>query len=89
MDHTKIWHVDVYIGEHDGRTHAEARLRPSDAVSLTAKGEARLNPKDADVPEIGDELAVARALADLSHRLLDSAADDIEGATHKPVHLTS
>jgi Rv2632c-like len=39
------------------------------------------------VPEIGDELTVARAMSELAHRLLDSAAADIEGITHRPVHL--
>jgi hypothetical protein len=41
------------------------------------------------VPEIGDELATARALADLAYKLLDATAADIEQFTHRPVHLTS
>jgi uncharacterized protein DUF1876 len=41
------------------------------------------------VPEIGDELAVSRALADLAHQLLDAAAGDIEAITHRPAHLSS
>jgi hypothetical protein len=52
------------------------------------RGEASLNPVEQDVPEIGDELAVARALRDLAHKLLDAAADDLEGVTHEHVHLT-
>ncbi|WP_369794419.1 dsRBD fold-containing protein [Kutzneria sp. 744] len=39
------------------------------------------------MPEIGDELAVARALADLSHQLLDAAVQDVEGITHRPAHF--
>jgi hypothetical protein len=39
------------------------------------------------VPEIGDELATARALADLAYQLLDVTAGDIEQFTHRPVHL--
>jgi hypothetical protein len=39
------------------------------------------------VPEIGDELAAARALSELSHNLLDAAAADIEKITHRPAHL--
>ncbi len=87
MAEAKNWHVDVYIGEHEGETHAEARLRPEENVTLTGKGNARLNPIDRDVPEIGDELAVARALSDLAHKLLHAAADDIEGMTHERVRL--
>jgi hypothetical protein len=33
------------------------------------------------VAEIGDELAVARALSDLAHHLLHAAASDIEQIT--------
>lgn len=85
---TKTWRVDIFIGEHDEKTQAEARLSVDDRVSLSGRGTARLNPTDADVPEIGDELAVARALSDLAHRLLDAAAEDIEDATHAPARLT-
>jgi hypothetical protein len=87
MNTTKTWHIDVYIGEHEGETHAEARLRPGENVTLTGTGNARLNPADRDVPEIGDELATARALSDLAHRLLHAAAGDIEALTHERAHL--
>jgi hypothetical protein len=39
------------------------------------------------VPEIGDEIAVARALSDLGHRLLDAAAGDLEQVNRAPAHL--
>lgn len=81
---TRTWSVDILIGERDGRTGARARLHTADPTSLEATGTARLNPKDQDVPEIGEELAVARALSALSHRLLDAAIGDIEGITHAP-----
>jgi len=89
MNATKTWHVDIYIGEHEGQTHAEARLRPDEETTLTATGTARLNPTDRDVPEIGDELATARALSDLANRLLHAAAEDIESITHERAHLHS
>jgi hypothetical protein len=38
------------------------------------------------VPKIGDELAVARALSELSHLLLDVAARDIEQSSGEPAH---
>ena len=88
MSTTKTWHVDLFIGERDGLTHAEARSRPDETVTLTGTGTARLNPADRDVPEIGDELAVARALSDLAHRLLHAAAEDIESLTHERVHIS-
>jgi hypothetical protein len=85
MTATKTWHVEIYIGEREGQTHAEARLRPEENVTVTGTGTARLNPTDRDVPEIGDELATARALSDLAHRLLHIAAEDIEDITHEKV----
>ncbi|MGH8826060.1 MAG: dsRBD fold-containing protein [Jiangellaceae bacterium] len=87
MAHTTRWTVDIFISEDEGGTRAEAWLHTGSATHLSATGDARLNPHDADVPEIGAELAVARALAALSNRLLHTAADDIEAVTHEPVHL--
>lgn len=83
---TKTWRIDVVIDEHDGRTHATARLHTSDTDYLVGVGHADRNPSDQDVPEIGDELAVARALADLSRRLLKVTKVDIEQATGQPAH---
>lgn len=87
MTATKRWNVDVYIDEHEDTTRAEARLRTRDDTQLTGVGTAHRNPSDVDVPEIGDELAVARALGELSRKLLRTAAEDIEDVTHQPVHL--
>jgi hypothetical protein len=87
MHETKRWNIIVDIDEHDGRTRAVARLEADDPDHMVGVGTARLNPSDRDVPQIGDELAVARALSELSHRLLHAAAEDIEGITHQPAHL--
>ena len=46
------------------------------------------NPADPAQPQIGEEIAAARALSDLVHQLLDKAAAEIEDVTHKPAHLT-
>lgn len=81
------WSVDIYLNEADGETHAEARLATRATEGLRGRGVARCNPADWDVPEIGAELAAARALSDLSHRLLDMAAADIEAVTHEHVRL--
>jgi hypothetical protein len=87
MAMVKRWSVDVFIDEADGRTYAEARLHTNDNTHLVGVGRARLNPADEDIPEIGDELAAARALTDLGHRLLLTAAADIAAVTDKPVRL--
>ncbi|OXM67513.1 MULTISPECIES: DUF1876 domain-containing protein [Amycolatopsis] len=83
----KNWRVDIVIDEHETRTRATARLHTDGRTGLVGIGTARLNPADTNVPEIGDELAAARALSDLAHRLLDAAAGDIEEVTHQPAHL--
>jgi hypothetical protein len=79
------WWVEVFLGENEGVSEAHARLHTHDRPSLSATGTARLNPQDRDVPEIGYELATARALGHLAHQLLESAADDISGMTLAPV----
>ena len=83
----KNWSVNVVIDEHEGRTRATARLQAEGKNELTGNGLARLNPTDSDVPAIGDELAAARALADLAHQLIEATAADIEKSTHKPSQL--
>ncbi|RSM85195.1 DUF1876 domain-containing protein [Kibdelosporangium aridum] len=87
MVEAKRWHVEVFIDEHEDRTRATARLRTRDETNLTGVGLARCNPGDTSVPEIGDELAVARALSDLAHKLLDVVTEDIEAVTHRPAKL--
>ncbi|GAA0903705.1 DUF1876 domain-containing protein [Pseudonocardia zijingensis] len=86
MQAVKRWSVAIDIDEHDGKTRAVARL-DAGATELTGVGVARRSPEDQDVPQIGDELAVARALSELSHRLLDATAADIERITHQPAHV--
>jgi uncharacterized protein DUF1876 len=53
----KQWKIDILIDEYDDRTRAKARLHNPDETGLVGVGTARLNPSDANVPEIGDELA--------------------------------
>lgn len=89
MAATKHWAVDIYIGEHDGETFAEARLNTRAATGLRAVGRAHLSPHDVDVPEVGDEIAVARALRNLADQLLGVATADVEGLTHESVFLRS
>lgn len=87
MELENRWTVEIYIDEQDGETHAEAGLKTRDTEKLRGRGRARCNPTDWDVPEIGAELAASRALSDLAHRLLESAAADIEAVTHEHVTL--
>lgn len=73
----KQWSVQIYIDEAGDDTVARAVLNTRSTGTVTGKGHARRNPIDRNVPEIGDELAVARALADLADRLSVVAGNDI------------
>jgi len=79
MSVTKSWTVEIRITEADRQTEAEARLSIDDLEAVMGHGTARLNPNDSNVPVIGDELAVARALSSLSYRLLETAVEKLEG----------
>jgi Rv2632c-like len=86
MTHTKRWSVDIYIDEHEEsrRTRAEARLHTSDRTDLRGVGTSSRNPGDREVPEIGDELAVSRALADLAEHLHTAVRLDVVENSDQP-----
>jgi hypothetical protein len=81
------WSIAVFVAEIDGETDAEARLTKADYRNFTGRGKAQLNPADRNVAVIGEEIAVARALSDLSHKLLHSAAVGVESMTHEKARL--
>ena len=72
-----LWSVEVFLTEEPESTRADAVLEVGDR-KFRGYGQARRNPVDPDVPRIGEELATARALSDLSHQLLHAAASAIE-----------
>jgi hypothetical protein len=84
---TKTWTITVTLDEHGDDTVADARLSLENKLEMTGHGTSRRNPADESVPQIGDELATARALSDLAHQLLATAASDIEAKTHVPASL--
>jgi hypothetical protein len=81
------WSVRLSVSERDGGTEAEVHLLMRQGADLTGHGSARRNPADQNVTKIGEELAVARALSDLAHRLLHLATADVETVTHERAHL--
>jgi hypothetical protein len=84
---TNNWQIDVTFREDDVRTDATATIRLADGSELSSNGYARRNPSDPARPQIGEEIAAARALSHLVHELLDKAANELEDVTHEPVHL--
>jgi hypothetical protein len=86
---TKTWSVDIYLYEDQNATSANAVLRSDVPGALDVRGEARRRPADPDLPKVGDEVAVARALRRLADRLLEMASDDLTDAEGHPVSLSS
>jgi uncharacterized protein DUF1876 len=86
--HTKTWHLHVDISEQDDNTRAEAVLRTDAGTELRHVGTAHRRSTDRDVPEIGDELAVCRALSGLAHDLLEASVEDISANDPRHPHPT-
>lgn len=80
------WRVHVSFTEDEDRTRADAILELA-SRNFHGFGQARRAPEDPSVPVIGQELAAARALSDLSHQLLEEAAGRIEGFEGRPVDV--
>ena len=81
------WSMEVSVGEIDGETDAKVRMIKIDYRNFSGHGKAKLNPADRNVSVIGEEIAIARALSDLSHKLLHSAAVGVESMTHEKARL--
>ena len=73
---TVTWHVELTFTEDEDRTRADAILGLS-GNQFHGFGQAKRAPGDPSVPIVGEELAAARALSDLAHKLLDAAAERI------------
>jgi Rv2632c-like/Domain of unknown function (DUF1918) len=78
--------VDLSLTEDEDHTEALARVHMC-GRDFSAWGRARRNPSDPTMPAVGEELAVARALSDMSHQLVVAAADSLESSLGRPVAL--
>jgi len=85
--HVRSWRVNLDLYETEDETNAHAVLVSEAPRHLDASGAAYRNPADQPVPEIGDEIAVARALRRLSDRLFELASADIAGIEGTPVDI--
>ncbi|MEN8114546.1 MAG: dsRBD fold-containing protein [Actinomycetota bacterium] len=68
--------IDVHIEEDESTTTVLTTL---DLMGdhFEAKGRARRNPTDDQIPVIGEELALARALNGLQMKVMEAAQDKI------------
>jgi hypothetical protein len=85
--HVRDWEVRISIFERGDETDANVVLLADSPQHLTARGHAERSTTDRLVPEIGDEVAVARALRRLADRLLGAAQEDISDITGEE-HVT-
>lgn len=80
------WRVEISFTEDEDRTRADAVLELA-SQRYHGFGQAKRAPQDPNVPVIGQDLAAARALSDLSHKLIEAAAERIESFEGHPVKL--
>ena len=80
------WAVNISFTEEADRTRADAILELA-SQKFHGFGQAKRAPADPNVPVVGQDLAAARALSDLSHKLLEAAAERIESFEGHPVKL--
>jgi hypothetical protein len=83
MAHTRQWRVDIFLYEDEAEVAADAVLHADIPEGITARGTGRLSLVGT-VPEIGAELAAARALSELGHRMLQLASDDLAALPSTP-----
>ena len=86
MATSKSFRVDLDVLEEGNTTGATARL-VIDGDEIVASGVARRNPQDPDMPKIGDELAVARALLLLARELGQKVDEGIAAYEGHEVHV--
>jgi hypothetical protein len=86
MTHTAD--IELTFDEDTDHTEARAAIEVRGA-RFTGFGRARRNPADPNLPMVGEELAAARALSDLSHKLVDAAAETISEREGHPAHVTA
>lgn len=79
---------EIEISFEEDSVHTDARasvvLR---GATFTGWGRARRNPTDDNEPMIGEELAAARALSDLAHKLVEAAVETISDHEGRPVRI--
>jgi hypothetical protein len=77
---------EMWLAEDDSHTEARVTVQLRE-VEMTGFGVARRNPHDPQVPMVGEELAMARALQDLSQQLFRLASHQIERREGHPIDL--
>lgn len=88
MSSAPTWQVEVTFSEDEDHTRADAILQLGDQ-RFHGWGRAKRASGDPNVPVVGEELAAARALSDLTHKLLGAASARIEAWEGSHVAISS
>jgi hypothetical protein len=83
---TETAEIEMSFEEDAEHTEARATLVLRGA-RFTGIGRARRNPTDPNLPMVGEELAAARALSDLTHKLVEAATETISTREGRPAHV--
>jgi len=81
-------HVDVDVVEEPDECRATATVMTSRGP-MRAEGAARRKPQDPNIPMVGEELAIGRALVELGDQLISAASDDLFTPPSPHDHLVS
>lgn len=80
--------AEIEMSFEEDALHTEARTSLAiRGARFIGFGRARRNPTDPNLPMVGEELAAARALSDLSHKLVEAAAETISEREGRPAHV--
>ena len=83
MREAQRWTVVLDITPDDGAVRAVARLRDRSATRLVGEGAARMGPVERVAPAVGADVAAARALHQLSERLVAAAKHEYDIAVRR------
>ncbi|HEX6419684.1 MAG TPA: dsRBD fold-containing protein [Acidimicrobiales bacterium] len=88
MSETRVFTVEIEVREQPDEAEAKAVLQIGDEVH-GGWGRSRRNPTDPERPQVGEELAIARALTDLARHLGHDVEEQIGASEGEPpqVHL--
>ncbi|NKQ52055.1 DUF1876 family protein [Amycolatopsis sp. K13G38] len=81
--------MDVELHAEDGETRARLRLAAPGGTSFVGIGLVQGGPRGVHLPEVAQELALARAFSDLTEELLEAVATDIESAADNPLPVAA
>ena len=81
------WTMDVVLDSDIGTTRARLELAAPGGSRFVGIGLVRGGPRGVHLPEVAEELALARAFSDLTEELLEAVATDIESGMAAPLAL--